>query len=142
MFQIKDHFAPLIKMMSEALERKTNILLKEYGVTSGQIHILVVLSTMENNECTLKELEQIFSFSQAAIAATASRLETKQFVQSHSAKLDKRIKYIQLTKKGQEVVEIAQDKLEELEEELFIDVTEDEKQQMMKTFWKVWEYLK
>lgn len=131
MFQADNYFAPLIKMMSESIEKRTNILLKEYDVTSGQIHILVVLSTMENNECTLKNLEKIFSFSQAAIAATASRLEVKGFVESHSSEEDKRIKYVRLTEKGKEVVKVAKTKLYDMENELFADFTAEEKQQFM-----------
>ena len=131
MFQINEYFAPLIKMMSEAIERKTNILLKEYGVTSGQIHILVVLSTMENNECTLKKLEKIFSFSQAAIAATASRLETKGFVEGYVKEDDKRVKYVRLTTKGEQVVEVAQNKLLNMQKELFSDFSEEEQKQFM-----------
>lgn len=131
MFQINEYFAPLIKMMSEAIEKKTNILLKEYGVTSGQIHILVVLSTMENNECTLKNLEKIFSFSQAAIAATASRLEAKGFVEGYVKEDDKRIKYVRLTTKGEQVVEVAKSKLLNMERELFSDFSEEEQKQFI-----------
>lgn len=131
MFQINEYFAPLIKMMSEAIEKKTNMLLKEYGVTSGQIHILVVLSTMENNECTLKNLEKIFSFSQAAIAATASRLEAKGFVEGYVKEDDKRIKYVRLTMKGEQVVEVAKSKLLNMQKEFFSDFSEEEKKQFM-----------
>ena len=130
MFKADNHFMPLIKMMNEAIEKRANILLKEYDVTSGQIRILVVLSTIENNECTLKNLEKIFSFSQAAIAAVAVRLESKGFVESHAGEDDKRIKYIRLTEKGKEIAELSKIKLHDMENKLFADFTEEEREQL------------
>ena len=130
MFKADNHFMPLIKMMNEAIEKRANILLKEYDVTSGQIRILVVLSTIENNECTLKNLEKIFSFSQAAIAAVAVRLEQKGFVESHAGEDDKRIKYIRLTEKGKEIAELSKIKLHDMENKLFADFTEEEREQL------------
>lgn len=141
MFKINEYFAPLIKMMSESIEKKTNAMLKEYDVTSGQVHILVVLSTMENSECTLKELEKIFSFSQAAIAATAVRMESKGLVSAHVAKDDKRIKYVQLTSKGDDIVKIAKEKLNDLNEELLEGFTKEERELLMESLKRIYSKL-
>lgn len=131
MFQIYDYYTPMIRMISEALVKRANIILKEYGVTSSQAPVLSVLSTMENNECTLKELEKVFSYSQAAIAATALRLEARGFVESFVKEDDKRIKYVRLTQKGETVVKAAQEKIFEMQEELIADFTEEEKTMFM-----------
>lgn len=127
MFRIDDHYTPMIRMISEALVKRANIVLKEHGITAGQAPVLSVLSTMENHECTLKELERIFSFSQAAIAATALRLEAKGFVEGFTREDDKRIKYLRLTPTGEEVVIAAQEKTLQMQEELISDFTEEEK---------------
>lgn len=141
MFQVDDLFVPLIKIMSEAIEKKANSMLKEYGVTSGQLHILIVLSMMDKNECKLKELEKVFSFSQAAIAATVARMEVKGLVNGYIKEEDKRIKYARLTIKGKEIVKIAQEKLTELNEHLLEGFTEEEHRILMGGLRKIYKKL-
>ena len=141
MFQVNEYFTPLIKMMSESIEKKTNALLKEYGVTSGQVNILIVLSTMENQECSLKDLEKIFSFSQAAIAALVVRMEAKKLIVSHAVKEDRRIKYVKLTEKGGELAEITKKKLKQLNKELLSDFSQEERKQLMDNLHKIYKKL-
>ena len=131
MFDVNNYFTPLIKMISEAIDKRTNALLKEYGVTSGQVHILVVLSTKEDHECTLKELERIFSFSQSAIAATAARMEAKGLVSAHVAYDDKRIKFVQLTSKGEDIVDIVKEKIQYFNKELLEGFTNEERTELI-----------
>lgn len=141
MFQLNDYFTPQIKLMSEAIEKKANSMIKEYGITSGQVRILLVLAAMENNECTLKELEKIFSFSQAAIAATAIRMEVKGLVSAHTAKDDKRIKYVQLTSKGAEAAKVVKEKMIELNNELLEDFSQEERRVLMEGLKKIYKKL-
>lgn len=141
MFQVNEYFTPLVKIMSESIEKKSNASLKEYGVTSGQVNILIVLSTMENQECSLKELEKIFSFSQAAIAALVVRMETKKLIVSHAVKEDRRIKYVRLTEKGSELAEIAKRKMKQLNKELLSDFSPEERRQLMENLRKIYSKL-
>lgn len=141
MFRVNEYFTPLVKIMSESIEKKSNATLKEYGVTSGQVNILIVLSTMENQECSLKELEKIFSFSQAAIAALVVRMEAKKLIVSHAVKEDRRIKYVRLTEKGSELAEIAKKKLKQLNKELLSDFSPEERKQLMDNLHKIYKKL-
>lgn len=141
MFEVNNFFSPLIKMMSESIDKRTNAMLKDYGVTSGQVHILVALSTMEHHECTLKELEKIFSFSQAAIAATATRMEAKGLVSEHIAEADKRIKFVQLTSKGEDIVDIVKEKISDFNKELLEGFTEEERIELMKSLKMIYRKL-
>ncbi|MGN1165354.1 MAG: MarR family winged helix-turn-helix transcriptional regulator [Lachnospiraceae bacterium] len=141
MFQVNDYFAPLVKMMSEAIERKANAMLKEYDVTSAQIRILSALSMMDNDESTLKELEKIFSFSQAAIAATTARMEAKGLLEGHTAEDDKRIKYVRVTAKGKKYVKVAKERMAEFNEELLEDFSEEERRVLMEGLRKVYKKL-
>lgn len=141
MFQVNEYFTPLIKIMSESIEKKSNASLKEYGVTSGQVNILIVLSTMENQECSLKELEKIFSFSQAAIAALVVRMEAKKLIVSHAVKEDRRIKYVRLTEKGSELAEVAKKKLKQINKELLSDFSPEERKQLMDNLHKIYSKL-
>ena len=139
MFKKREHAAPLIKMMSEAIERKANGILQKYHVTSCQVHLLAALCAMENGECTLKELEKEFSFSSAAIAGVVTRLEAKNFITGSAHPTDKRIKCIRITDDGRKIAEASEKELTKLEGYLLQDFSEKEKQVWLAQLMKVYE---
>ena len=96
---------------------------------------------MENNECSLKELERIFSFSQAAIASLIVRMEAKGLVISHAAEEDKRIKFVRISQKGIELAEIAKGKMKQFNKELLSDFTPEERKQLMTGLKKIYKKL-
>lgn len=122
--------APLIKTISEIIEKKANALLREYDVTSGQVHILVALSQAENAEYTLKELEEMFHVSQATIAGIVSRLELKHLVQGNTDINDRRVKRVKLTASGHGIAMIAKEKLAETEDWMLKDLKLDDRKKL------------
>lgn len=134
-----EHVTPLIKMISESMERKANERLAEYNITFSQMRLLGVLYSMENKECRLKELEKHFSFSATAVAGVVNRLEAKEYVQGFVCESDKRIKCVRMLPNGEQVVCKAQSEIKEFEEELFNSFTPDEKVVLLSALTKVYE---
>lgn len=131
--------APLIKMISEGFERLANDGLKKYNLTLSQVHVLVVLFKHEQKMITLKELEKFFSFSSAAIAGIVNRLEEKEYVESCIHQEDKRVKCVQITKKGIELIEASSEELALLEKDLLEGFTEAEKRHFVDALQKMYE---
>lgn len=136
---VNEHVTPIIKMISESIERKANERLSEYNITFSQMRLLEVLSRMDGGECRLKDLEKHFCFSSTAVAGVVNRLETKEYVQGFVCENDKRIKCVRLLPKGKAVVDIAHQELLKFEQEMFDAFTEDEKVILLSALTKVYE---
>lgn len=134
----KNRVIPIIKVLSEMIEKKSNCELKKYNVTIGQVRVLVILYYSENQECSLKELEAIFHTAQATIAGIVSRLESKKLLVGFSDSQDKRIKKVKLTKSGKELARKAQIKVDDLESWLTSKLGCDEREELIRLLYKVY----
>ena len=65
------------KNISDYAEKRTNELLKDYGLTAGQGRILMVLAMSESGSYSMSELKDIFKVSQPTEAGIVARLEKK-----------------------------------------------------------------
>lgn len=133
---------PIVKLLSEIIEKKANSVLKDYDITIGQARVLVSLYYSENQECSLKELESIFHTAQATIAGIVSRLEDKELLVGFSEPHDRRIKKVRLTKAGEELVNKAQEKVYDMETWLTSNLEENESKELIRLLYKVYDTIK
>lgn len=127
------YIMPLVRLLSEATEKKANERLLKYNITATQVRLLSEIYNMDNKECTLKELESKFSYSSTAIAGGVSRLEAKGYLDGFVSNTDKRIKCVRLLPAGEAVIKQAIEEIKCLENDLLINMSEEEK----RTLWQL-----
>ena len=67
-----------------------------------------------------------------------NRMEEKGLVQRRMLDGNRRTYYIFLTEKGKELLRIVKNKFEELEEEAFIGISDEDKETFMKLFFRIY----
>ena len=137
MDNINNHVAGMIKMISEAIEKNSDKLLKEYNITNGQVRIMAVIMCIHNGECTFKEIESYFSYSSTAISGMIARLEQKGFLESFSCDNDKRVKCVRMKSRGRDIVSAAKKELEKVEQDILIDLNNDERKKFLSLLGRV-----
>lgn len=130
---------PMVKLLSEIIEKKANGELKKYDITIGQVRVLAILYYSEQKECSLKELERIFHTSQATIAGIVSRLENKKFLVGVSDVQDRRIKKVRLTKAGEDLAKNAQVKVNDMEKWLTSNLEKEEREELIRLLYKMYD---
>lgn len=135
----QDRVIPIVKLLSEIIEKKANGELKKYNITIGQVRILGILYYSQHQECSLKELEKIFHTSQSTIAGIVSRLEDKKLIIGFSDAQDKRVKKVKLTKEGEMLASEAQLKVNDMEKWLASNLAEDERAELIRLLYKVYD---
>lgn len=139
MIAMESKYSPLIKAVSETVEKKANNKLSAYGVTASQMHILMALHHSATGIYSLKELEQMFHVAQATIVGIVSRLEAKGLVFRFSDHHDKRRKQVKLTSRGTELESQAEKEFENIGIWLTSNLNTDEKKEFLRLLQKVYK---
>lgn len=101
--------------MNTLLERS----LKEYGVTSKQWFLLVIMESLIDNYPTMKELAKEMGSSHQNVKQIALKLEEKGFLKLEKDKNDARVTRLKKTKEGHEFWGKTQSKGIEFTENLY-----------------------
>lgn len=125
------NLSPMFKMITDCIERRANKELQPFDVTLSQIRILFALKTVGEDAMSLKELERVFQNAQQTIAGTVQRLEAKGLVHSLHQEQDKRIKFIQLSEKGNDLCESVEKKIVEIDQTILSGLTPDERKTLL-----------
>ena len=92
-----------------------------------QISVLMELQKAEQQQRSMKELEQKFCVAQSTVAGIICRLEQKGFVEAFGDASDKRIKLVHITPNGEACCREAVGYMAEAEQMLLHGFSEDEK---------------
>ena len=141
MNEILNEFAPLIKMISDNLEKRINNELKKYDITFSQIRVLFLIYYSKDKIYTLKEIENAFHVSQQTIAGIVKRLEEKNLIYGFMDEEDKRIKRINITKEGDELVGNIQREFVETKKNISKCLDEEEGKVLINLLQKLYIYL-
>lgn len=117
----------LIKQINDALERQANNSLRSQDLTMAQVTVLIRLNDLPDKAATLKELERELQVAQSTTAGIVARLEQKGFVEGFGDPADKRIKMVRITPKGEQCCISARQNMENTEEKLLSDLSEEER---------------
>lgn len=117
----------LIKILTEKIEKRANTLLKDYDLTLAQGHMLRSIKKNAGEKCHLKELEKELNIAQSTSVGIVSRLEKKNFVKTYFDPNDKRIKIIEITDEGRVALDNIKIIIQDVEQELFAELTEGER---------------
>ncbi len=120
--------------MREATLGSEKAFLKLAGnISTAQLQIILAIG--DNTPCTMSGLAKVLHFSKANITQMVDRLIYKKYVKKVQSKLDKRVVEVQLLTKGQQVVRLNQEHVEQVAKQWFSKMT-DEEQEMMLSFWE------
>lgn len=125
-----NNFMQHIKITSELIDKKINCELKDLNITASQMRILIEIHKRntdgDGTEILMKDLEKVFNLTQATIQGTVSRMEKKGYLETYHIPRDKRVKGIRLTDNGENLVNLALDKIALVQNKIYTDFTDDE----------------
>jgi DNA-binding MarR family transcriptional regulator len=99
------------------------------GLYFGQPAILEFI--LQNNNCTQKELAEHLHISPPSVATTLKRMEKAGFIKRIEDESDTRKKRLAVTEKGENALHDFRKLCDETDSQLFINFTEDDKEQLM-----------
>jgi DNA-binding MarR family transcriptional regulator len=98
-----------IVRLAERYKKNSSAVVKKWGLTFSQYNVLRVLDASENGENTMKSVNRIMLVSSANMTGIAKRLEKTGFIIRKSDPDDDRIKRLQITPEGIEVLRAISD---------------------------------
>lgn len=116
----------LLKMLADAIDRKSNMALQEMGMTRSQIHVLLRLEQAEDNTLSFTKLKNQLGVAQPTAWGLVRRLEAKGMVQTLPNPNDGRSKLVEMTEQGHDIFQHAYVLMGKTEEALISGLDEQE----------------
>ena len=132
----------LIKKIHDAIERAANQSLQQIDLTCSQLRYLVYLYKRGGNKIPLKEIEQYFSVSQPTVVGIIKRLEKKALIYLTPDETDQRVKTANLTAKGYQFYQEAENQRSQMEALLMAPLTPEEYANLQATLKKIYQNIK
>ncbi|MFH1117429.1 MAG: MarR family transcriptional regulator [Pseudomonadota bacterium] len=98
--------------IAERFKKDSAAVVKKWGLTFSQYNVLRVLDASEDGENTMRNVNRIMLVSSANMTGIAKRLEKSGFIVRKSDPDDDRIKRLQITPMGTEVLKAISDRKE------------------------------
>ena len=95
----------MFKTITEIMQRKANLVLRELDITFVQARVLFLIS-LKSGQITQKEVEEKMMISHAATHGILKRLNEKGYIEIQQNAIDKRNKVLVITPLGQEKKEV------------------------------------
>lgn len=124
--------------VSFSVEKKAASLVKEQigsDLTNDQHYTLRYINQV--GSCTSSELAEVFDVKKSAITAMITRMWEKGLIQRTRDENDRRVVYLTLTEKGNELYAKTEEKIHKLVESLITRFDQAEIQQFIETFEKL-----
>ena len=86
------YFGPLMKKISEEMDRRANMEIKKYNLTLMQTRIILFLAGKEAKTVTQKELENFLRVSHPTTVTIVKSMEAKKIVKTSLDDADRRMK--------------------------------------------------
>ena len=123
-----NYFGPIIKKISEEIERKANEEIKKYRLTLTQGKIILFLSESPNKHATQKELEEYLQVSHPTTVTIVKSMTAKKMVETSFDDSDRRMKNVKLIWGNEEIYKELRKNAEKIEDSLLIGFSEEEKE--------------
>ncbi|MDO5438802.1 MAG: MarR family transcriptional regulator [Erysipelotrichaceae bacterium] len=122
----------LLKQINDGLEKFSNNIVKEEGLTFTQINVMNLLAKSKRGEMTMKEIEKELHVAQPTVVGIVKRLSQKDIVNTFADETNKKIRHVKLTDKGAKLAGYAEEQLEKVEDELLKDLEKKEVKKFIK----------
>ena len=103
-----------IVRLAEHFKKESSLYLRNYDITFPQYNVLRVLDASKNGQNTMKNVNQIMLISSANMTGITQRLEKVGFISRKNAPEDDRLKYLEITPKGRQVLKNISDRKEQV----------------------------
>lgn len=127
-------------MASQALVQKKLLSgLKHTGLTAGQPKVLEYLRY--HNGVSQKEIARGCHIEAGSLTSLLNRMEESDLVQRRMLNGNRRTYYIFLTEKGSSLADLVASQFQELENEIWKDLPQDEVDRFLESFSRIYEHL-
>lgn len=120
---------PMMKKISEQMERKANENIKKYRLTLTQGKVILFLADCPDNTATQKELEDYLQVSHPTTVTIVKSMETKGMIQTSLDDADRRRKNVKLIWGNEEIYRELRENAENLEQGLLMGFSQEEQEQ-------------
>ncbi len=134
----------MIKIISTYMEQDCNKDLLNLNLTRTQMGTLIYIFKMceEGSEVNQIDIEREFNLKNPTVTGILNRLQDKDFIKRVPSEKDKRFKKIILTENAKKIVSNGKNKIDELESNLLIDLTDVEREQLQRILIKIIDKIK
>ncbi len=116
-----------IVRVAERFKKNSSALVTNWGLTFSQYNVLRVLDASKNGQNTMRNINRIMLVSSANMSGIAKRLERNGFVIRTSDPHDDRIKRLQITPEGTQVVREISDHKEQNLKRYLMNYSDEQK---------------
>ncbi len=131
----ESHICKEIKFIAIQVGRKVDACMKTDGITSSQGMLLKTLQI--HGASSLKDLEKWLRLSQPTVVGLVHRCEAKGLVRMFGHEKDRRVKMVELTERGQTHCREADEKFNQMEQELTSVLSSEEKESLLQLLQKI-----
>lgn len=122
------YFGPLMKKISEEMDRRANMEIKKYNLTLTQTRIILFLEGKEAKTVTQKELENFLRVSHPTTVTIVKSMEAKKIVKTSLDDADRRMKNVKLIWGDEAIYSELERNAENMERKLLAGFSEEEKE--------------
>ena len=127
-------------MAEQAMVQKALLArIKGSGLTLGQPKVLDYLK--DHNGASQKDIARGCHIEAGSLTSILNRMEEKGLVERRMLHGNRRNSYVFLTEKGEELRNLVTESFESIENEAFQGISDEDKEQFMKIFSKIYENL-
>ncbi|MGN0415241.1 MAG: MarR family winged helix-turn-helix transcriptional regulator [Agathobacter sp.] len=121
-------FGPMMKKISEEMDRTANIEIKKYNLTLTQARVILFLARNERNTATQKELEDFLHVSHPTTVTIVKSMETKKMLKTSFDDADRRMKNVKLIWGDENIYSELEQNAKHMEQKLLTGFSEEEKE--------------
>ena len=132
-------FHYLVMAEQAMVQRALLARIKGSGLTLGQPKVLDYLK--DHNGPSQKEIARGCHIEAGSLTSILNRMEEKGLVERRMLHGNRRNSYVFLTEKGEELRNLVTESFESIENEAFQGISDEDKEQFMKIFSKIYENL-
>lgn len=133
------YFGPMMKKISEELDRKANMQIKKYNLTLTQARVIIFLADNEGRMVTQKELEDFLQVSHPTTVTIVKSMEAKKMIKTSLDDADRRMKNIQLVWGNETIYHELVENAKNMERKLLTGFSDEEKGQFYAFLCKAYE---
>lgn len=122
------YFGPIMKKISEEMDRKANLEIKKYNLTLTQARVILFLARNDENTATQKELEDFLQVSHPTTVTIVKSMEAKKMVKTSFDDADRRMKNVKLIWGNETIYRELEQNAEHMEQKLLVGFSEEEKE--------------
>ena len=120
-----------IVRVAERFKKESSIYLKPYDITFPQYNVLRVLDASKNGQNTMKNVNRIMLISSANMTGITKRLEKVGFINRRNAPEDDRLKYLEITSKGRQMLKSIFERKEQVINKYLLRYSDEKKSEVM-----------